>query len=202
MPPSAANLLSVNQAAADGELRCGDVLLFRGRSIVARAIGVAGRSAYSHAAMLGIWRGTAMVMEVREFVGGRLVTLDSQVARYSGQIDVFTVRGRAYYRYQAVDAMLRLAGCEYGYWGVARAALAHLPIVRWRLAPQADDLESWDGSAPFCSQGVAMAMRAGEVDPVPNLADRSTEPGDLARSAALEYRCTLVSGERIEGGDP
>ena len=37
-----------------------------------------------------------------------------------------------------------------------------------------------------------MAMRAGGVDPVPNLADRLTEPGDLARSAFYEYRFTLL----------
>jgi hypothetical protein len=43
-----------------------------------------------------------------------------------------------------------------------------------------------------------MACRAGGVDPVPNLADRLTEPADLARSPFFEYRFTLGGGTRDE----
>ena len=41
-------------------------------------------------------------------------------------------------------------------------------------------------------EAVSRACRRGGVDPVPNLADRLTEPGDLARSAFFGYRFTLL----------
>ena len=46
---------------------------------------------------------------------------------------------------------------------------------------------------PFCSQACAMADRiAGGVDPAPYLADRLTEPADLARSPFYEYQFTFA----------
>ena len=53
-----------------------------------------------------------------------------------------------------------------------------------------DDASTWP---PFCSQAVSMADRQGGIDPVPNLADRLTEPADLSRSEFYEYRFTLIS---------
>jgi hypothetical protein len=60
------------------------------------------------------------------------------------------------------------------------------------LCPAKTD-DALDGSLPFCSQAVARAYREGWRDLVPCLADRYTEPGDLARSALLQYQFTLVS---------
>ena len=37
-----------------------------------------------------------------------------------------------------------------------------------------------------------MADREGGIDPVPNLADRLTEPADLSRSAFFRYQFTLT----------
>jgi hypothetical protein len=39
---------------------------------------------------------------------------------------------------------------------------------------------------------VAAADREGGADPVPNLADRLTEPADLARSTFYRYHSTLI----------
>jgi hypothetical protein len=50
-----------------------------------------------------------------------------------------------------------------------------------------------DGRPPFCSQACAYADRVGgAVDPVRNLADRLTEPSDLARSPFYAYLFTLL----------
>lgn len=182
-------------AAERGLLVDGSVLLFRGRSRLARAIQLGGRSEYSHAAMLATWMGQPLCLEVRELRGGRVVTLESQVRRYSGQIDLYAVAPMQLneQRRAAVRAMVRFAGEPYGYAAVAREALLHLPVVRWWTSPSYDDQSDWDGSPPYCSQAVAIALRAGGVDPVPRLADTHTEPGDLARSSALELLCTLVA---------
>ena len=53
----------------------GDLLLFRRRSLIS----IAGRGTHSHAAKAGWWDGELFCLEVREWHGGRAVTLESQV---------------------------------------------------------------------------------------------------------------------------
>ncbi len=169
-----------------------DLLLYRRRGPIA----VAGRGEWCHAAK-AVWAGDVlMVCEVRGFVGGRAVTLSSQVRRRPGQIDVFAVNpsGRfpKYRGWAAASYMLRLAGTDYGWLSVIRAGLFHLPFVRCFLKPDLDD-EAATRRPPYCSQACAIADRVhGQVDPVPNLADRLTEPSDLARSKLYLYRFTLI----------
>ena len=176
-------------------IRDGDLLLFRGRGFLSRLIGVAGRSDYTHAARAIRWGDTLFCCEVRELKGGRAVTLESQIRRNPTRIDVFETnpggRWREYDRAGAVRYMRRLAGCDYGYLGVLRAALRHLPLWRFLVRPDMDD-QRITSRPPFCSEACALADRiGGGVDPVPQLADRVTEPADLARSPFYRYRFTL-----------
>jgi hypothetical protein len=185
----------ITLAEAVDDIRDGDLLLFRGRGAIARLIGVAGRSEYTHAARAVWWGNDLFCCEVRELRGGRAVTLESQVRRFPGLIDVFEAnpqaRWREYDRRGAVRFIRRLAGCDYGYLGVFLAALRHLPLVRCFVRPDSDDQHA-SVQPPFCSQASTMADRiGGGVDPVPHLADRLTEPADLARSPFFRYRFTL-----------
>jgi hypothetical protein len=173
------------------EIRDADLLLFRRRSLISAA----GRGDHSHAAKAAWWDGDLFCLEIRELVGGRAVTLSSQVARRPGRIDVYEVnpdnRWPEYDRAEAVRFMRRLAGCQYGYAGLLKAALLHLPVVRLMVTPEVDDAAR-DRRPPFCSHACAMADRlGGGVDPVRHLADRLTEPADLARSPFYRYRFTL-----------
>lgn len=194
LPPTNAN--EVNLADVRSTIRSGDLLLFRGRGLASRLISLAGRSCYTHAARVVRWGVDLFCCEVREGVGGRAVTLESQVARYPGQIDVFETNpdGRfpRYDRPAADRYMRRLAGCQYGWGGIAKTALLRIPFLR-SLATHDFSDASESKRPPFCSQAVAMAERAGGVDVVPNLPDRFTEPGDLARSNFYRYRFTLES---------
>ncbi|TWT46506.1 hypothetical protein [Botrimarina hoheduenensis] len=176
------------------ELYDGDLLLFRRRGLIS----IAGRGLHSHAAKVAWWGEVPFCLEVREWYGGRAVTLASQVLRYPGKIDVFRVnpsnRWPEYDRFASTRYMRRLAGCDYGYAGVAAAALLHLPIVRTFVTAEVED-SAIEHRPPFCSQACAMADRiAGGVDPTPHLADRLTEPADLARSPFYRYAFTLVDG--------
>jgi hypothetical protein len=185
----------VNLSDVAAEIRDGDLLLFRGRGFIARLIGVAGRSEYTHAGRAVWWGNDLFCCEVRELRGGRAVTLESQVRKHPGAIDVFEVnpsaRWREFKRRGAVRYIRRLAGCDYGYRGVLLAALRHLPVWRFLVSPDSDDKRIAE-QPPFCSQACAMADRlGGGVDPVPELADRLTEPADLARSPFYRYRFTL-----------
>ena len=97
-----------------------------------------------------------------------------------------------YDRAAAARFMRRLCGCPYGYAGLAAAALLHLPIVRCFVRPNVDD-QAVDRRPPFCSHACAMADRlGGGVDPVKHLADRLTEPADLAPSPFYRYLFTLA----------
>ena len=97
-----------------------------------------------------------------------------------------------YDRHGATRHMRRLAGLAYGWVNLALVGLLHLPVVRLFVRPATEDTAS-SRRPPFCSQAVAMSERiGGGVDPVPHLADRLTEPADLARSPFYRYRFTLA----------
>ena len=179
-------------AEASASISDGDLLLFRRRGLIA----IAGRGTHSHAAKAAWWGDDLFCLEVREWHGGRAVTLESQVRRFPSRIDVCRTnpenRWPEYDRARATTWMRRLAGCEYGYTAVLAAAMLHLPFVRMAVRAEIDD-SGVDRRPPFCSQACAMADRvAGGVDPVPHLADRLTEPADLARSPFYQYLFTLV----------
>lgn len=176
------------------EIRDGDLLLFRCRGLIS----IAGRGVHSHAAKVAWWGDELICLEVREWIGGRAVTLESQVQRNPGRIDLFRTnpdeRWPEYDRAESTNYFKRLTGCDYGYGAVLEAALLHLPIIRTFVSPNVED-QSVDRRPPFCSQACAMADRlAGGVDPTPQLADRLTEPADLARSPFYQYAFTF-SGE-------
>jgi hypothetical protein len=173
-------------------IRNADLLLFRRRDRLARLIAVAGRSQYVHAAIAGWWDDRLMCVEMTSG-GGRAQLLSNIVERWPGTVDVYQSNAarRRFSRRRALLAMIAITGKQYGWANLFRAALLHLPAFRFLAQPDTNDAETstWP---PFCSQAVATAMRAGGADPVPNLADRLTEPGDLARSAFYEYRFTLI----------
>lgn len=182
----------VPYAEAQSDIRDADLLLLRRRSLIS----IAGRGVHSHAAKAAWWGEDLFCLEIRGLTGGRAVTLSSQVQRWPGRIDVYEVnpdqRWPQYDRAGATRFMRRLAGCEYGWLGLFSAALLHLPVVRLWVRPEVDD-EASSTRPPFCSHACAMADRiGGGVDPVPQLADRLTEPADLARSPFYRYRFTLV----------
>jgi hypothetical protein len=183
---------TVSLATAGPKIADGDLLLFRRRGLIA----IAGRGTHSHAAKAAWWNDDLFCLEVREWHGGRAVTLRSQVERHPSRIDVYRAnaheRWPEYDRARATKFMRRLAGCDYGYAAVLAAAMLHLPVVRLAVWAEMDD-SAIDRRPPFCSHACAMADRlGGGVDPVPHLADRLTEPADLARSPFYQYFSTLV----------
>ncbi|MGD9723280.1 MAG: hypothetical protein AB7O59_18395 [Pirellulales bacterium] len=177
---------------ARGRVRDADLLLFRRRGLIS----IAGRGDHSHAAKAAWWDDEIFCLEVREWHGGRAVTLASQVARFPARVDVYQAnpqnRWPEFDRLGATRYMRRLAGCAYGYWGVVAASLLHLPVVRRVARADVRDAEL-SGRPPFCSQACATSDRiGGGVDPVSHLADRMTLPADLARSPFYEYQFTLT----------
>ena len=185
--------ISIPYSEARRRIRDGDLLLFRPRGLIWRAIAVAGRSQYTHAAMAGWWNGRLMNVEMTSG-GGRAQLLSNIVDRWPGVIDVYEAnaeRKHHFSRSRALGAMIGITGVPYGRWNLFRAAMIHMPLLRFLVPADMDDAEmsQWP---PFCSMAVSMACRRAGVDPVPELADRMTEPADLARSLFFKYRFTLT----------
>lgn len=182
----------ISYAEVRHKIRDADLLLFRRRNWYTRAIAVAGRSQYVHAAMAGWWKDRLMCVEMTSG-GGRAQLLSNLVDRWPGVIDAYEANalGQRFSREKALRAMIGITGKQYGWLNLFHAALLHLPAFRFLVSPDANDIETatWP---PFCSQAVALADRKGGVDPVPNLADRLTEPADLSRSQFYTYRFTLM----------
>jgi hypothetical protein len=70
-------------------IKSADHLLFRGKGLVSRGISAYTLDPHTHAAKASWANGQLECVEVREFKGGRIVTLLSQVENFPGQIDVF-----------------------------------------------------------------------------------------------------------------
>lgn len=101
---------TLRYSAARRKIRHGDLLLFPHRGLPGRLIAAAGRSPYSHAALAAWWQGRLMVLEVRQFRGGRAVLLSNVLRR--GPIDVFAAdaEGLGFNRRRAVGHMLGYTG--------------------------------------------------------------------------------------------
>jgi hypothetical protein len=189
LPNTEPTTVSLVNARAD--IASGDLLLFRGVGIIPAVIRSFGRSRYTHAARVVDWDGELFCCEVREGRGGRAVTLESQVKRFPGRIDVFeTNPGNIFSHYDraaAVRYVRSLCGCDYNWLGI-------LAVVglRWARLFSLQEFSEATGGRLFCSEAQSLADQAGGVDPVPHLPARLTEPGDLARSTFYRYRFTLT----------
>ncbi len=202
MEPS--RLRQVPYSQARRRIRSGDLLLLRrGRWWPHWLIAAGGRTVYVHAAMAAWWQQDLMCLEMVWRRGGRAVCLSHQVRQCPGQWDVYSLRPVVKHkvdRLLAVRAMRRLTGTPYGWRALVRVIWRHLPLVRWLAPGPSDDppvvltgqLPPLPPEPMFCSQAVVWAYRLAGVDPAPNLPDRLTEPGDLARSPLFQYRFTLI----------
>ena len=189
----------------------GDLLLFRGKGLVSSAIRFLTHSDYSHCAMVTWVNGVPFCAEVREWYGGRLVTLASQVEKYPGQIDLYRADPQSLYngdrRPRAARYMEQLAGCDYSYWSVVKAGLARLPLLRL-LLPKLPGTELFNilkwlrdqdtkraifkKSPVYCSMAYDMAWNLGAgLDVVKHIDSDFTEPQHLAQSIFFEYQLTF-----------
>jgi hypothetical protein len=186
---------------AKNSIRPGDLLLWKaGWNPASFLIGIFGRAGISHAAQVRGKPGRWQIQEVVQWCGGSVRPLKEAIEQEPGRILWYAAnagdRWPEWNPTAAVRQFDRLVGCQYGWFNLLKVGLLHFPLLRLLAAclliRQADDDKAAEGPAPFCSQAVAIAARAGGVDPVPHLADDCTEPADLARSLFYEYRATLV----------
>lgn len=165
----------------------GDVLMYRGRSLVSRLIRFVTRSPYSHAGLAVWWNSRLMVMEA---VGKGVVvtTLSANIRGYHGHLEWFAPLDPISPEDQ--KRMIRVAqeelGKEYARW---RAILLGLRVLFHRDVETRDRLRR--ERTLFCSHYVAQVYNAIGRDLMRGVSDRFMSPADIARSPLLIRKTTL-----------
>ena len=186
----------------------GDILLFRGSGTIGFLIKRYTGGLHSHVALAHKDGDILECVEFREFMGGRSVSLKSQVDSSPLNIDVFRpVKSISYeemdaegntklieknYTEETASAMtediIRWTGQPYGWSNIWKMFLRFIPGARLFQQNINDDEVA---KAKVCSTAVTVALRRNFMDPVPYLADDRVSPADLARSPILQYLFTI-----------
>jgi hypothetical protein len=186
----------------------GDILLFQGSGIIGFLIKRYTGGLHSHVALAHKDGDILECVEFREFMGGRSVSLKSQVDGAPLSIDVFRpVKSISYdeidkdgnfklieknYTKEIASAMtediIRWTGQPYGWKNIWKMLLRFIPGARLFQQNFNDDEVA---KAKVCSTAVTVALRRNYMDPVPYLADDRVSPADLARSPLLQYLFTI-----------
>jgi uncharacterized protein YycO len=164
-----------------GQLRTGDVLLFRGRGPMSMLIRYLTHSPYSHVALVFRFEGRVYCLEAVG-VGVRLCLMSEALERYHGGIDHFDVPGATEeQRHGALSYAFQQLGKLYDRPGLWRFLFA----ILFGRKPRVREDQAW-----FCSELVASAYRKHGLALVP-VSAAFTSPADLALSPELKLRCIV-----------
>lgn len=196
-------------------LRDGDIALFRGKTVFSWLLKKAGAGVYSHVGCVGRHGDYLELIELREGVGGRIVSFDRVLKVYNGQIDIYRplesitvpvlvnkdgvlLEEKKTYTYdgaKVAECMRELAGAQYDWAGIIRLSTLHLAFLRWYYRTDTgyfEDKPKFIYNKYFCSDSVSKCVREQFYDPVKNRSDKGTDPNDLARTPLLNYFCTPI----------
>ena len=179
-----------------GQIRTGDLLLFRGSRLLSGVIERLSDSPYSHIAILAHWEERVVAFQA-DLRGVELLPASTLVCRYSGKVDWWSLKQQARDRggfdeRALLDSALTLLGIKYAYWKLA--ALGVRILLGRTLSPS--DAHATPDSL-FCSQFVSLCYRNAsdnhlDVNLLAN--DASTSPSDFATCGFFEPRYQLFDG--------
>jgi hypothetical protein len=179
-------------------IKDGDIVLFRGKSLLSRIIYLFTRSPYSHAGIVAWWDQRLMVLEA---VGAGVIAsrLSIVVKKYDGNAELWTANADDIDRAEIVAAAKVMLGKRYSKWKL----LGNLRVVLF--GPRQGD--ETDPDIPpeeyVCSEYVSRAWRAGGVDLKKGASDRFTKPVDIASSPAIRKVGDLQkSGDKLVSSEP
>jgi len=195
----------------------GDVLLFRGSSILSKFISTPSETTYSHVGIASWINGNAHTsagilecVEFREGSGGRAINLSHAVKFQPNEIDVYRPSSRfeklifdnetqttksewiEFDGKAVTNTMRKMTGLPYGWRRIWWMAKHKLLIVRFFVDKSKlmhDELK--DIIYPVCSTAMSYSFNLHKNDLVRNRSDEVTEPGDIAKSTHLNYLFTL-----------
>lgn len=199
-----------------------DVLLFRPKprqhwyslpsvgNLIAKYTG----GEYSHVGVASCEYNRIMLVEFREWYGGRSTSLENQFPDKSGLIDVFRVIPKLVIpkitfteekyieiveekifteeiAYNITNEMYRLTGLPYGWKIIFKLGKAYLPGIRLFADKNKFDNDVQD-NIYVCSTAVNYCFRKHYHDPVPGIADSYTKPSDLGQTPLFSYQFTIT----------
>lgn len=169
------------------EIRDLDVIAFEGRGLVSRAISAVTRGAVTHVGLAMWWGDELMLVESREFRGGRAVLLSRELQRFPGRALWYRPRDllEGEQLRKALRWARRSAGAQYSYVGCLRF------LRRIGLPTRSPAEDSLGFANRFCSEHVSACFRIAGYDLRHDLADAETAPAEIVRSPRLELRGRL-----------
>jgi hypothetical protein len=164
------------------QIKDGDILLYRGKSLESRIIMLATQSRYSHAGIAVWWNNRLMVMEA---IGKGVVVrpLSQSVYQYYGDVELFTSKEEIpdEERHKMVLFAQEELGKEYATW---KAVKLGIQILLQRNKEKRDTLRR--ERQLFCSYYVAQIYNSIGRDLKRGTSDRFMTPGDVAESPLLK----------------
>ena len=174
---------------------------FAGQRFLSKLIMKGTQGVHSHSAMVRRNNGTIDVLEMIEWHGGRIKTLEFHLGGRA-RLDCFSpcqhdIAAATFNAKGATEAMRVLCDEEYGRRGLLRMALRRCPIL-WHLYPPTtvDRLPTDDDPIrqPFCSHAVALACQlGGGFDVVQNAPNWLVCPMDLTKSLFWGYEFSIAT---------
>jgi len=203
---------------AKDHIKEGDVLLFRGQSLVSKFIQSITNSEYSHAAIASWTNGDSdpilEVLEFREFLGSRAINLQVYLENLpDNTIDVFSpsynLTRKEYYKdiNQVVDVdetfrgklitkdFRRHLGEDYSYWQILNILWYHVPVLRFFINESIFIDENGEFKYSICSSSIASVFSRNYTDLVKFKANAYTTPSDLSQSPLLSYLFTITKSD-------
>jgi hypothetical protein len=169
------------------QIKDGDVLLHRGKTIVTLLIRLFTCSQYSHAGIAVWWNDRLMAMEsIWPMV--IINPLSQSVRRYKGGVDWFScVNPIDHKRLDIIKSAQRELGHRFS---LPKLILFLFKFLFRRKTTEEDRLKRYE-KALICSEYVARVYKSVDLDLVKYKADRFTSPADIANSPLLEKMGTL-----------
>lgn len=173
-------------AAARDEIRDLDVIAWEGRGAVSTGIRLVTGGSVTHVALAAWWGDALMLVESREFRGGRAALLSGEIPAdgvlwYRPRPDL-APEARA----RALEWARGACGAGYSYVGCLR----FLRRLGLPLRTPAEDRRT--RGARFCSELVSAAYREAGLDLRPDLRDAETSPAELVAAPGLELVARLI----------
>jgi len=168
----------LNYIDVRSEIKNGDILMYKGRELISKIIGLFTHSEYSHAGIAVWWNKRLMVLEA---VGkGVLVTpLSRNICHYKGNVELFTYDGEIPEdkRIDMVITAQEELGKSYARWEIIWFAIKLLFKSKMDVPDTKSPITRF-----FCSQYVSMIYESIGIDLVIEKANKYTSPDDIVRS--------------------
>ncbi|MDF2180099.1 YiiX/YebB-like N1pC/P60 family cysteine hydrolase [Aliiglaciecola sp. CAU 1673] len=169
-----------------GQMKNGDILLFKGASAFSRLIRWACKTDYSHAGIVAWWGDRLMVLEATA-PGVVVSPISKNLEHYPGGIDYFRLQEStelsAEKRQEMLYFALKQLGKKYATWRLFPFFFKLVTgTLKKRRGWQPHDI----ASSYFCSEYVSAIYNAGDLDLDILQPHHFTSPGSIAKSPLLE----------------